>query len=132
MAISAEEQNFNDRVENAPIVKEIIADLNGLKKGQVKLGEDMVSLKLEVSEGFKEIKRELKADIGEISRAVDTLTGEVKANKEKALIDSNESLKDQLTKAKDGSDKIKNRVIGSGAVTIIGLILEKLGLISLG
>jgi len=128
MAISAEEQNFNERVANAPIVKEILDDLSGLKVGQAKLGEDMKSLEQKVDDGFTKI-----------TNAMTKLTDEIKSDKEKALLTSNKELKDALKKKEEkeearenrkisNTDKVKTGSILGLASTVGYFLIERLGL----
>lgn len=119
MAISAEEQNFNNKVENAPIVKEILGDLDGLKKGQEKMELRMNSLEQKVDDGFKQVVKSL----GE-------LKDEIKSDKEKALLESNAQLKAELTRKRNNTDKIKNGTITGSLLTILTIVLENLGVIN--
>ena len=120
------EQTFNKQVENAPIVKEIIGDLNGLKIGQKNLEDKVEKLEKKVDDGFREIKN----DNAKLLEAVTSLRDEVKSDKEKALLDSNQELKEELKRKRTNGDKIKNGSI-VGFITVIGgYILENLGIIN--
>lgn len=120
MLTSAEEKNFNQRVADAPIVKEIISDLDGLKNGQVKLEDRMGSLEKKVDDGFNKLVNSL-----------DSLRDEIKSDKEKALLESNKELKDELKRKRSNADTVKN----GGIISLIGavatLVLENMGVINL-
>ena len=131
MAISAEEQNFNDRVEKSPIVQSLrdgqmqIQETleNEIQSNDKRFGklEDKVdSLEVKVDNGFKELAGELKA-----------LTAELRTNKEKDLINSNQDLKEELKRKRSNGDKIKNNSIAGLLVTVAGIVLENLGIINL-
>lgn len=130
MALSAEEKNFNDRVANTPVVKEILDDLSGLKDGQIKIGDDMESLKQEVKEGFAEVKSEFKQDISQIADGLTALATEIKDEKTATLQKSYDKLEVELTRKRKNGDTVKNTLLGGGGLGFISFILEKLGYIT--
>ena len=120
MAISSNEMQFNEQVSNAPIVKEILKDLDGLKKGQVKLEDKVESLEKKVDGGFKDLTNEIKS-----------LAKEIRDDKEQKLIEANKKLSDTLDRKQSNSDKIKNGSITGLILAVGGFILENLGLINI-
>ncbi len=116
MAISAEEINFNKRVANAPIVQEILGDLNGLKKGQEKMEDRMESLENKVDNGFELI-----------GSKIDQLAETVTSNKEESLKKQLKDTEKALDRKNSNADKIKNYSI-TGLIGIIGaFVLENIG-----
>jgi len=99
---SPAEKQFNEQVANAPIVKEIIKDLDGLKAGQGKLEDRMQSLEKKVDDGFNKM-----------SGALEALTNEIKSDKEKALLESNKELKDALAEIERKKEEKENREISN-------------------
>ena len=131
MAISAEEQNFNDRVEKSPIVQSLrdgqmqIQETleNEIQSNDKRFGklEDKVdSLEVKVDNGFKQLGGELQS-----------LTKAILDNENERLINSNAELKDELTRKRNNSDKIKNTSITGLILTVGGFFLEKIGFINL-
>ena len=120
MPISAEEKNFNERVKNAPITQEILDDLDGLKRGQGKLEDKMESLEKKVDNGFERL-----------SKSLDTLTDEIRSEKEKALLESNQELKAELKRKRTNKDTVKNGGLIAMVTTVAGFILENMGIINI-
>lgn len=117
--MTSEEQQFNNKVENAPIVKEIISDLNGLKIGQKNLEDKVDSLEKKVDNGF--------ADLG---KKLDKLTDVVTSNKEEALKTQLKKTEEALQRKTSNSDKVKNGTITGLILTIGGFVLEHFGVIN--
>jgi len=113
MAISASELQFNKQVEDAPIIQEILKDLDGLKQGQAKL-------EAKVDNGFDRM-----------SDKIDNLVDVVTHNREKSLESQLKKTEDALDRKNGNADKIKNGVIGTTLITLAGFILDKLGFVNI-
>jgi len=94
---TSEEQQFENKVENTPIIQEIIADLNGLKAGQERMEQSLGS-------------------------KIDNLANVIKEDKEQDLKDKIAKLNGQLTRNRTNMDKVKNGVI-TGLILLIATVL---------
>ena len=119
--LDASEQQFNERVARTPVVQEILQDLNGLKIGQVNLENKMNNLEKKVDDGFNML-----------GKALNDLKDEIKSDKEKKLIEANESLKAELTRKRTNADTVKN----GSLITLVGgiatYIANHFGFINIG
>ena len=116
MALSAAETQFNNQVENTPIVKEILGDLSGLKIGQKQLGDDMKALEKKVDNGFNHI-----------IKSIDDLRDEIKDDKLAKVQNAYDTLIDEKKASKGNIDKVKNGSIISLIGTVLYFAIEKFG-----
>jgi len=109
-ALSGDTQQFNNKVANSLVVREIIEDLNGLKDGQKNLAAKVDKLTLGSDEILKEIK---------------SLTTALNDKKTQDLRASNDSLREELKRRRTNADKLKNGVI-TGLVLLFATVLVDL------
>ena len=117
---SASDINFDNQVANTPIVKEIIKDLDGLKKGQEKMESRMDTLEEKVDNGF-----------AYLASKIDDLAETVTNNKTEAL----EKKLEKAEKALDRKNTNKENLKNGGLLTLLGglitMVLENMEIINI-